>query len=137
MKVEIHLFLGGGSLWASRRRKSHGGVHTVRSFLELGFVFKYRTNYVCLWLVCLDEMDDRAKSDDAALSPVNEPPQPMLSPALESPGVTRSRTMPSSKGSKDVSGDEKQQQQQRTRVLRKQKRTSIQLPKKSEPIASP
>ena len=60
-----------------------------------------------------------------------------LSPALESPGVTRSRTMPSSKGSKDVSGDEKQQQQQRTRVLRKQKRTSIQLPKKSEPIASP
>jgi len=84
-----------------------------------------------------DEMDDRAKSDDAALSPVNEPPQPMLSPALESPGVTRSRTMPSSKGSKDVSVDEKQQQQQRTRVLRKQKRTSIQLPKKSEPIASP
>lgn len=82
----------------------------------------------------LDEIDDRARSEDGELSsPVNEPPTP--SPPLESPGVTRSRTLPSSKGSKETP-NELQQQQQRARVLRKQKRLSSQQPKKSEPIAS-
>ncbi|KIM84162.1 hypothetical protein PILCRDRAFT_818484 [Piloderma croceum F 1598] len=82
-----------------------------------------------------DEIDDKAKDDGGGLSPVKESPLPSIgSPALESPGVTRSRTLPSSKGSNDA---ELQQQQQRARVLRKQKRTSSQQPKKRDPSASP
>lgn len=86
-----------------------------------------------------DEIDDKAKSDAGDLSPVNESPQPSTRlPTLESPGVTRSRTLPSSKVNKDLSSDDKQQQ--RTRVLRKLKRTSVQLQqtnKKSEPVTPP
>jgi len=77
-----------------------------------------------------DEIDDKAKNDAGDLSPVHESPQPMMrSPTLEAPGVTRSRTLPSGKANKDILGDDKQQ---RTRVLKKQKRASVHLGKKSE-----
>jgi hypothetical protein len=89
------------------------------------------------FVVLLDEIDDKANGDKGELSPVKESPLPSTaSPALESPGVTRSRTLPSTKGGKDNSG-ELQQQQQRARVLRKQKRASTQAPKKTELVAPP
>ena len=89
---------------------------------------------VFFWFVS-DEIDDKAKEDGGELSPVRESPLPSVkSPVLESPGVTRSRTLPSSKGSKDA---ELLQQQQRARVLRKQKRISSQQPKKLDPSAFP
>jgi len=81
----------------------------------------------------VDEIDDKGKDNHGELSPVKESPRPSVgSPALESPGVTRSRTLPSSKGNKDASS-ELQQQQQRARVLRKQKRASSQQPKTTSP----
>src|SRR5882762_7882609 len=130
MKVEIRLFPGDGNLWASRRRGSHGGGHMVHSFL--GSVYQLQIDGVLFFFpsVCSDEIDDKAKNDAGDLSPIHESPQPMMrSPTLEAPGVTRSRTLPSGKANKDILGDDKQQ---RTRVLKKQKRASVNLGKKSE-----
>lgn len=70
------------------------------------------------------------------LSPVNESSQP-TTPAADTPGATgvsRSRTLPSVKGNSHTSLDDKQQAQQRGRVLRKQKRTSSHQPKTSESL---
>ncbi|KAF7965948.1 hypothetical protein HWV62_2326 [Athelia sp. TMB] len=69
-----------------------------------------------------------AMEEDPELSPVPESPQ---TPPEGATGVTRRRTLPSGKVTKDISAEDKQ----RARVLRKAKRTSSHQPKKSEPIA--
>jgi len=68
-----------------------------------------------------------AVEEDTELSPVPESPQ---TPTEGATGVTRRRTLPSGKVSKDISPEDKQ----RARVLRKAKRTSSHQPKKSEPV---
>jgi hypothetical protein len=68
----------------------------------------------------LEELDE-TKTASRDLSPVTE-----SSGRAESPGVSRSHTLPSVKGSvRDTPGDDKQQ---RARVLRKQKRASTSHP---------
>lgn len=129
MKVMIHLSPGGGNLLVVRQTESHGGGRMVGLVFD---GFRALTDGIFCFCCDVDEIDDQAGGE---MSPVRD--SPMASPGLESPGVTRSRTLPSSKMLKNISSEEQQQQQQRARVLRKQKRTSVQLPKKSEIFSSP